>query len=97
MAGFERESPKFRLTDWPPEANHLIVEAGCGNLFQPHGAADLLPTVSMATRLVLDALVGRAPDSCRRTWFGDPEAVVALGGVARETFTEINAIRQFPW
>lgn len=65
MVKFESERPSFRLTDWPPEANHLIVEAGCGNLFQPHGAADLLPTISMATRLVLDALAGRVPSSCR--------------------------------
>lgn len=97
MVNFEDERPNFRLTDWPAEANHLIVEAGCGNLFQPHGAADLLPTISMATRLVLDALAGRVPHSCRCTWFGDRDAVASLGGIARDTFTEINAIRRFPW
>lgn len=97
MTRFERERPSFRLTDWPPEAHHLIVEAGCGNQFQPYGAADLLPTISMATSLVLDALTGRALDSCRRTWFGDRDAVSALGGIARETFTEQNAMRSFAW
>lgn len=97
MEEFERERPIFRLTDWPPEGIHLITEAGCGNQFQPHGAAELLPTISMATRLVLDALVGQASDSCRRTWFGDPAVVGQLGGTARDTFTEANTMREFSW
>ncbi|MBF6618282.1 MAG: ThiF family adenylyltransferase [Candidimonas sp.] len=97
MARFEQERPTFRLTDWPQEANHLIIEAGCGNVFQPHGAADLLPIIAMAARLVLDAFAGRVPDSCRRTWFGDREAVTTLQGITRDTFTEINAMRQFRW
>ena len=97
MAGFEGEFPAFRLTDWPPGAGHLIVEAGCGNVFQPHGAVDLQPTIAMAAKLVLDALLGRAPNCCRRVWFGDRDAVAALGGKARDAFTETNAIRQISW
>lgn len=97
MANFEGERPAFRLTDWPEGAGQLIAEAGCGNVFQPHGATDLQPTVAMASRLALDALLGRVPDSCRRVWFGDRDAVAGLGGIAREAFTETNAMRQYPW
>ncbi len=97
MSHFEGEQPAFRLTDWPNSALPVIVEAGCGNVFQPHGAVDLQPTIAMATRLALDALLGRIPASCRRVWFGERDAVAALGGVAREGFTEVNAMRQIQW
>jgi len=97
MSAFEAERPGFRLTDWPSGAGEVIIEAGCGNVFQPHGAADLQPTIAVATKLALDALLGRIPASCRRVWFGDRDAVAALGGVARDGFTEVNTMRQIPW
>jgi len=97
MSRFDGERPAFRLTDWPDAAGAVIAEAGCGNVFQPHGAVDLQPTVAMAARLALDALLGRVPASCRHTWFGDRDAVVALGGIVRDGFTEVNAVRQLPW
>lgn len=99
MSGFEDERPAFRLTDWVVGAGEIIVEAGCGNVFQPHGAVDLQPTITMAVRLALDALLRRSTvsSSCRRVWFGDRDAVVALGGIARDGFTEMNAMRQIPW
>jgi hypothetical protein len=97
MSSFEGERPGFRLTEWPAGAGEVFVEAGCGNVFQPHGAVDLQPTIAMATRLTLDALLGRVPASCRRVWFGDRGAVTVLGGAIRDSFTEINAMRQIPW
>ena len=97
MSAFEAERPGFRLTDWPSGAGEVIIEAGCGNVFQPHGAVDLQPTIAVATKLALDALLGRIPASCRRVWFGDRDAVAALGGVARDGFTEVNTVRQIPW
>lgn len=97
MTRFEGERPAFRLTDWPAGTGSLIVEAGCGNVFQPHGAVDLQTSIAMAANLALDALLGRVSSSCRRVWFGDREEVAAHGGVAREGFTEVNAIRQFSW
>jgi hypothetical protein len=97
MSAFEGERPSFRLTEWPADAGEVIVEAGCGNVFQPHGAADLQPTIAMATKLALDSLLGRVPASCRRVWFGDKDAVAALGGVTSDEFTEFNAMRQIPW
>lgn len=97
MSGFDGERPVFRLTDWPDGAGAVIVEAGCGNVFQPHGAVDLQPTIAMAAKLALDALLGRVPASCRRVWFGDRDAVAALGGTTRDGFTEVNAMRQISW
>jgi len=97
MSGFEDEHATFRLTDWPEGASPLIVEAGCGNVFQPHGAIDLQPTIAMTARLTLDALLRREPNSCRRVWFGDREAVTKMGGIARANFVEAHAMRQFSW
>ena len=97
MTRFEGERPAFRLTDWPAGTGGLIVEAGCGNVFQPHGAVDLQTSIAMAAKLALDALLGRVSKSCRRVWFGDPEAVRTHGGNVRNGFTEVNAIRQFSW
>lgn len=97
MTRFEGERPTFRLTDWPGGSGGLIVEAGCGNVFQPHGAVDLQVSIAMAAKLALEALLGRVASSCRRVWFGDRDAVSANGGVPRDEFIETNAMRQFLW
>lgn len=98
MAGFDgEERPNFRLTDWPDEAGALLVEAGCGNTFQPHGVIDLHPTVGMAAGLALDTLLDKVPDSCRRVWMGDPAVVESNGGILRETFTDRLSMREFAW
>ena len=98
LAGFDgEERPKFRLTDWPDESSAIIVEAGCGNSFQPHGVIDLHPTVGMAAGLALDTLLDKVPASCRRVWMGDPAVVEANGGILRENFTDRLTVREFVW
>lgn len=98
LAGFDgEERPTFRLTDWPDESAALIVEAGCGNSFQPHGVIDLHPTVGMAAGLALDTLLDKVPTSRRRVWMGDPAVVETNGGILRETFTDRLTIREFVW
>jgi hypothetical protein len=98
LAGFDgEERPNFRLTDWPDESGALIVEAGCGNSFQPHGVIDLHPTVGMAAGLALDTLLDKVPASCRRVWMGDPAVVEANSGVLRENFTGRLTMREFVW
>ena len=96
LAGFDgEERPNFRLTDWPNESGSLIIEAGCGNSFQPHGVIDLHPTVGMAAGLALDTLLDKVPASCRRAWMGDPAVVEANGGILRENFTDRLTVREF--
>ena len=98
IAGFdESERPLFRLTDWPDDGKSLVVEAGCGNLFQPHGAIDLQPTVVLAARLAIDVLLGRISSSCRRVWQGDLAAVAANGGTATPDFSASNVAREWAW
>lgn len=97
LAFDESEQPIFRLTDWPIGAGTLIVEAGCGNAFQPHGVIDLHPTIGMAAGLVVDALIGKAPDSCRRYWLGDRSSVLAQGGVPRAEFSDSRVVREVAW
>lgn len=98
LSGFdEEERPSFRLTDWPNEAGALIVEAGCGNTFQPHGVIDLHPTVGMAAGLALDTLLDKVPASCRRVWIGDPAVVEDHGGILRESFTDRLTMRESAW
>jgi molybdopterin/thiamine biosynthesis adenylyltransferase len=98
LTGFDdEERPSFRLTDWPDESGALIVEAGCGNSFQPHGVIDLHPTVGMAAGLALNTLLDKVPSSCRRAWMGDPAAVEANGGILREAFTARLTMREFAW
>jgi len=98
LTGFdEEERPIFRLTDWPDAAGILIVEAGCGNSFQPHGVVDLHPTIGLAAGLSLDVLLDKVPVSCRRVWMGDPSLVEQNGGTLREDFADTQTIREFPW
>ncbi len=91
------ERPSFRLTDWPDEVGALVVEAGCGNTFQPHGVIDLHPIVGMAAGLVLDTLLDKVPTSCRREWMGDPAVVDNHGGILRASFTDRLTMREFVW
>jgi len=98
LSGFDgEERPNFRLTDWPDEAGALIVEAGCGNTFQPHGVIDLHPTVGMAAGLALDTLMEKVTTACRRVWMGDPSVVEANEGIRRSTFTDRMTMREFVW
>lgn len=98
LTGFDgEERPNFRLTDWPDEAGALVVEAGCGNTFQPHGVIDLHPTVGMAAGMALDTLLDKVPVPCRRVWMGDPAVVEANGGILRQTFTDRLTMREFVW
>jgi hypothetical protein len=98
MAGFdETEQPLFRLTDWTENSAAMVLEAGCGNLFQPHGMVALQPTVVLAARLAIDVLLERVPKSCRRVWQGDLDSVVANGGSARLDFSASYVVKESAW
>jgi hypothetical protein len=93
----EQERPTFRLTDWPDEVATVIVEAGCGNSFQPHGVIDLQPTVVMAAGIALACLRGQVPSSCRRVWMGDRATVEGLGGVCTPLFANSFCVQEYAW
>lgn len=93
----DKQRVKFRLTDWPPESRALIVEAGCGNVFQPHGAIDLQATISLAAGLSLDVICNKLTQSTRRVWLGNKEEVTKRGGNLLPTFTDNFCIKEYPW
>jgi hypothetical protein len=88
--------PTFLVTDWP-NGSTTHIEAGCGNAFQPHGAADLSAVTMLAAQLALDVLSGRCTSSRRRLWLGDRDAVAAQGGSCRPAFVASHQRWEFPW
>lgn len=98
VPGFSADGvPHTRLTDWPQGVKTTIVEAGCGNVFQPHGAVDLAYCVTLAAQVALDVLSGEIAVSSRRTWLGDRKKVEQLGGLARPGFDVSFARKDSPW
>jgi len=98
LAAFDEEQRvKFRLTEWPTESEALIVEAGCGNTFQPHGAVDLQATVSLAARMALDIISNELTQSTRRVWMGSKGEVTKRGGHILGAFTDNLCVKEFPW
>lgn len=89
--------PHIRLTDWPPTVRTQIVEAGCGNIFQPHGAINLSDCVTLAAGLAIDVLTSATITSCRRAWLGERSEVLRLGGEPRPEFNVSNTRKAFPW
>lgn len=90
---------KFRFratTGWDSRITSL-GEAGCGTSFQPYSASDMMNTVLMAQRLVMDIALEKTVDSERRTWFGDRDAVVGLGGEPAVEFDRSFMEERFPW
>lgn len=96
--GLDQEG-KFQLRatkNWDRQITSL-GEVGCGTSFQPYSVADMMHTVLMAQRLVTDIVLGKVDASDRRTWFGDREAVVALGAEPSAEFDRSFMERRFPW
>lgn len=90
---------KFRFratTRWDARIASL-GEAGCGTSFQPYSASDMMHTVLMAQRLITDVALGKTDASERRTWFGDRDAVVAMGAVPAAEFDRSFTEGRFPW
>ncbi len=90
------ERVRFRVTDWP-NTKTLLIEAGCGNVFQPHGAIELQSTVNIAAGLALDVLCGKVTMSLRRVWYGDREEMIRRGGTALSLFEDSRCVREYPW
>ena len=93
----DTERPDFRLTEWPHQLTVQVVEAGCGNVFQPHGAIDLQFTVAMAASLATKGLLDQIGQSWRYAWLGDRDSVIAKGGYPLPQFDRNCAIKEYPW
>lgn len=97
MLAFDSDgNPVRELTKWNP-AQIVEQEAGCGNVFQPYGAVDLQRTVALAGRLALDVLQGRRATSVWRSWQGDRDEVLRLGGKPSAEFKGNNIEREHGW
>jgi molybdopterin/thiamine biosynthesis adenylyltransferase len=100
--GFTPEGkPRLVATQWAePTWRH---EAGCGGVFQPYGALDLLPAHYLVAELALELLAGRVSTTLRRSWIGDSQRVSILGGRWSEEWEEVEPIGQgnqrleLPW
>jgi hypothetical protein len=98
LPGFSADGePIFSLTTWSSEVRTVVTEAGCGNLFQPHGAIELSNSVILVAELALDVLSGRLNSSCRRVWLGDLDDLRRLGGTPASAFDVSRARREYPW
>lgn len=89
--------PTWAMTSgWPPSVG-TITEPGCGNVFQPYGATDMLSTIGLAARLALDSLLGRCVAPTYRVWLGDRTRVTGAGAALSREFDTSMAERTIPW
>lgn len=96
LDAFDKDGqPKLELVNWP--LNTIIVEAGCGNVFQPHGAIDLQSSIILAAGLALDVLNSAVKSSCRRTWQGNRDKVLQKKGIPSHEFTVSNIEKSYGW
>lgn len=89
--------PSFRMTEWADAKDTQFVEAGCGNVFQPHGGVDLGASVLLTSGLAIDVLLEKVCASRRRAWLGSRDAVIAKGGTPLSAFSDSNVVRAFEW
>lgn len=82
----ETGRPKQRLTREWPEGTGTLIEAGCGDAFQPYGAVDMMGTVGVSTRLAIDLLLDKANAPIHRVWLGNRDLAQEKGAVLSEEF-----------
>jgi hypothetical protein len=87
--------PAFAATSWPQGISTTVVEAGCGNSFQPHGVIDLSAIVRLAAQLSLDVLLKQITQSRRTLYLGERQRVVENGGIPMPVFSESNVTKTF--
>jgi len=70
--------------------------SGCGSLHTPYGALDALQTAHLATRLGIDALIGKETGNPLSSWRGDATSFTAEDFVVSERYacTESELLHQ---
>jgi sulfur-carrier protein adenylyltransferase/sulfurtransferase len=66
------------VTNWP--SSTLLQAPGCGDLFQPYGATELIHIQALVAELALDVLLKRISVSTHRVWIGRRELLDRAGG-----------------
>src|SRR5699024_7875739 len=97
LDGFSNEEPSFHFIKWPEGKQLEIIEAGCGNTFQPHGAVDLNYTANMAAKCVLDTLLGLEQESIVYSWLGDINKIQEQGGNLINSSLNPNGYSKRAW
>jgi hypothetical protein len=83
----ETGRPRQRLTRTWPDGIGTLIEAGCGDAFQPYGAADMLGTVGVSVRLAIDLLLDKVNAPVHRIWMGNRDLALQKGAELSEAFT----------
>ncbi len=61
-------APKTTVTTWADPRAGERTEPACGAVFQPYGIVELQGTISLASGLAIEALIGQATGSTHRVW-----------------------------
>jgi molybdopterin/thiamine biosynthesis adenylyltransferase len=67
------------ITVWP-RGTETRQEPACGAVFQPYGPIELQGTISLASSLALDSLLGKTQRAIHRVWAGPHALLVEAGG-----------------
>jgi hypothetical protein len=78
--------PVSNLTSHWPRGTGTVQEAGCGSSFQPYNATDMLGTIGVCSRLVVELLLGAASAPLHRVWLGDRRIPVGHGATCSPRF-----------
>jgi hypothetical protein len=74
---------------WDEE--QMLKTPACGGWFTPYGAIDSGPVKDMIAQLVVDVLVSGLNKSTLRTFIGDTNRAIAMGGAVREPWRHFIA------
>lgn len=97
----EKYSPDYKyshqISNWPESVRTVVPQAGCGQFFQPHTAAELQLAVNLAYRQVMALIDGSITSSICEVSIGDLDRMVELGGNTNAKQVDKFCTRQFPW
>lgn len=79
---------RMTMTKWPAGAKQELFEPACGAVFQPYGPVELQGTISLASSLALDSLLGKQATSIHRVWAGPQSLLIEAGGTWTEAWLE---------
>lgn len=85
---------KEPITCWPDAQAGTITEPACGAVFQPYGVIEIQGTITMASELVIDALLCKPSAALHRVWQARRALVESSGGSWNPDWTKGDAARE---